>query len=90
MVIYHIDMVILDIDMGYGLVIWEMTVSIRSSPLSTWDFLSLCLGDAAALRGAQAVECHHRRHRCTRHRLEAPVRGGLEPGAYTRPLFGST
>jgi hypothetical protein len=28
MVIYHIDMVILDIDMGYGLMIWEMTVSI--------------------------------------------------------------
>ena len=27
---YHIDMVILDIDMGYGLVIWEITVSIRS------------------------------------------------------------
>jgi hypothetical protein len=34
MVIYHIDMVILDIDMGYGLMIWEMTVSIRSSPIS--------------------------------------------------------
>jgi len=28
MVIYHIDMVILDIDMGYGLMIWEMTISI--------------------------------------------------------------
>jgi hypothetical protein len=24
MVIYHIDMVIVDIDMGYGLMIWEM------------------------------------------------------------------
>jgi len=32
--IYHIDMIILDIDMGYRLVIWEMTVSIRSSPIS--------------------------------------------------------
>ena len=32
MVIY---MVILDIDMGYRLMIWEMTVSIRSSPIST-------------------------------------------------------
>jgi len=42
MVIYHIDMVILDIDMGYGLMIWEMTVSIRSSPKSLWDILSLC------------------------------------------------
>jgi hypothetical protein len=34
MVIYHIDMVILDVDMGYGLMIWEMIVSI-------WDILSL-------------------------------------------------
>ena len=42
MVIYHIDMVILNIDMGYGLMIWEMTVSIRSSPISIWDILSLC------------------------------------------------
>jgi len=25
--IYHIDMVILDIDMEYGLMIWEMTAS---------------------------------------------------------------
>jgi hypothetical protein len=33
MVIYHVDMVIQDIDMGYGLMIWEMTVSIRSSPI---------------------------------------------------------
>jgi len=40
--IYHIDMVILDIDMGYGLMICEMTVSIRSSPISIWDILSLC------------------------------------------------
>jgi len=43
MVIYHIDMVILDIDMEYGLTIWEMTVSIRSSSISIWDILSLCL-----------------------------------------------
>jgi len=28
MIIYHIDVVILDIDMGYGLMIWGMTVSI--------------------------------------------------------------
>jgi hypothetical protein len=41
MVIYHIAIVILDIDMGYGLMIWEMTVSIRSSPQSVWDILSL-------------------------------------------------
>jgi len=32
-----IDMVILDIDMGYGLMIWEMTVSIWSSWISIWD-----------------------------------------------------
>ena len=43
MVIYDIDMVIRDIDMGYGPMIWEMTVSIRSSPISIWDILSLCL-----------------------------------------------
>jgi len=41
-IIYHIDMVILDIDMGYGLMIWEMTVLIRSSSVSIWDILSLC------------------------------------------------
>jgi hypothetical protein len=41
MVIHHIDMVILDIDMEYGLMIWEMTVSIRSTPISIWDILSL-------------------------------------------------
>jgi len=35
-VIDHIDMVILDIDKGYGLMISEMTVSIRSSPISIW------------------------------------------------------
>jgi hypothetical protein len=37
MVIYHIDMVILDIDMGHGLMIREMTVSIRSFWISIWD-----------------------------------------------------
>jgi len=37
MVIYHIDM-------GYGLMIWEMTVSVRSSPISIWDILSLWMG----------------------------------------------
>jgi hypothetical protein len=35
-------MVILDIDMGYELMIWEMTVSIWSSSVSIWDILSLC------------------------------------------------
>jgi hypothetical protein len=37
MMIYHIDMVILDIDMGYGLMIWEMTVSIVTVMISHID-----------------------------------------------------
>jgi len=41
MIIHRIDMVILDIDMGYGISIWEMTVSILSSWISIWDILSL-------------------------------------------------
>jgi hypothetical protein len=41
MIIYPIDMVILDLDMGYGHMIWEMTGLIRSSPISIWDILSL-------------------------------------------------
>jgi len=41
MVIHHIDMVILDIDMGYGLMIWEMMVSIWSSPILIWEILSV-------------------------------------------------
>ena len=41
MVTYHIDMVIPDIDMGHGLMIWELTVSIQSSSISIWDILSL-------------------------------------------------
>jgi hypothetical protein len=45
MIIYHVDLVILDIDIGYGLmIIWEMTVSIWSSPVSIWDILSLWQG----------------------------------------------
>jgi len=40
--IYHIDALILGIDMGYGLMIWEMTISIWSSSVSIlWDILSL-------------------------------------------------
>jgi hypothetical protein len=41
MVIYHIDNVILDVDLGYGILMWEMTVSIRSSPISIWDIDTL-------------------------------------------------
>ena len=40
MVFSHIDMIILDIEMGYGLMIWEMTVSIRSFSVSIWVILS--------------------------------------------------
>ena len=43
MVIHHVSMVTLDIDMEYGLMIWEMTVSIWSSWISIWDILSLCM-----------------------------------------------
>jgi len=44
MVIYNIDMFILDIDMEYGFMIWDMTVSIWSYHISIiWDILSLCL-----------------------------------------------
>jgi len=42
MVFHDIDMVILIIDIGYVLSIWEMTVSILSSWISIWDILSLC------------------------------------------------
>jgi len=41
MVIHHIDMVILDTDIGYGLMIWELTVSIWEMTISIWDMLSL-------------------------------------------------
>jgi len=46
-VIYHIDMVIQDIDAGYGLMIWEMTVSI-------WDILSLCLHRPTSMKSSTA------------------------------------
>jgi len=41
--------------------IWEMTVSIRSSPMSVWDILSLCRDgpDGRAPRGSR-----RRRRRC--------------------------
>jgi hypothetical protein len=42
MAFYHIDMVILDVDMAYVLMMWDMTLSICSSPIiSIWDMLSL-------------------------------------------------
>jgi len=38
-----IDIVILDIGMGHGTSIWEMTISTLSSWISIWDISSLCL-----------------------------------------------
>jgi len=57
MVIYrnHIDMVILDIDTGFGLLMWEMTVSIWSSPISIWDiFFTLRTTDTS-----DEITAHH-------------------------------
>ena len=45
-----IDMVILDINMGYGLIIWEMTIKIWSAWISIWDILSPCLLPWSAAR----------------------------------------
>jgi len=53
MVIYHIDMVILDINMGYGPMIWEITVSMCSSAISIWDILSLWLQAPPANEGSR-------------------------------------
>jgi hypothetical protein len=39
---YLIDIVIRDIDIGYVLMIWVMTISIRLSSVSILDILSLC------------------------------------------------
>jgi hypothetical protein len=36
-IIFHIDRVILDIDLGYGLKTWEMTLSTWLSSISIWD-----------------------------------------------------
>jgi hypothetical protein len=44
-------MVILDNDMKYGLMIWEMAISIWSSPMSIWDISSLWMHSLVATRG---------------------------------------
>jgi hypothetical protein len=50
-------MVIMHMDMGYGLLIWEMTVVwIRSSPISIWDILSLFLKALPAAERARGAE----------------------------------
>jgi len=76
MFIYHIDMVILDIDVGYGLMIWEMTVSIWEMTTSIWDILSLCLELILQRPDAQ--------------QRAAQLRVRRRTGAYTPPLFDST
>jgi len=40
--------------MGYGPMMWEMTVSIRSSSVSIWDILSLCRGRVSR----HVIGCH--------------------------------
>jgi hypothetical protein len=62
MVIYHIDMVIVDIDMGYGLMIWEMTVSLRSiSHIDMGYLITLELKGALPSAGARGRGGAHRR-----------------------------
>jgi len=58
MAIHHIDVIILDIDVGYGLMIWEMTVSTRSSVISILDILSLC-GECSSRRPEENLSISH-------------------------------
>jgi hypothetical protein len=66
MVMYHINMVIMDLDMRHGLMTRDMTVTIRSSPISIWDILSLWPWRAARReptaqrRGPRVRACHDR------------------------------
>jgi len=46
---HHIDMVFLNIDMGYGLMIWGMTVSICSSPDTVIFHIDMAYLDTLAL-----------------------------------------
>jgi len=87
MVIYHIDMVILDIDVEYGLMIWEMTVSIWSSSVSIWDILSLCLVEvhARALGVDAQVESESKvRQRFVILQLQALKPVAVNPGSLHR------
>ena len=54
--IFHIHMVTLDIDMGCGLMTWEMIGSIRSSPISIWDILSCRYGIWANDMGDDGID----------------------------------
>jgi hypothetical protein len=49
-----IDMVSLDIDMGYGLMIWEMKVSIWEMTISIWDIVSPCLRGGGGRSGGSS------------------------------------
>jgi len=79
MVIYRIDMVILDIDMGYRLMIWEMTVTIRSSSISIWDILSLRVCERPHLGLLGVV---HGQHVVLLVQLELPVLRGLHSSIF--------
>jgi len=75
MVIYHIDKVILYIDMGHELMIWAITVSTWASSISIWDRYLVTLEQGTSERPCWL----------------APSIGWSRPaGAYTRPLFSST
>jgi hypothetical protein len=56
MVIHHIHMVCMNIEMGYGLILWEMTVSIWSSGILISDILSLWLIGGADVGGGSRHE----------------------------------
>jgi hypothetical protein len=101
MVIQHIEMVILEIDMGYGLMVWEMTVSIWSSCASIWDILSLWWQPHLVRQRIQGIkDVLQRQQRGAGGRgdvVEEQVDATrpqhpphLPPGSYTRPIFSST
>jgi len=59
MVIYHIDIVILNIGTGYGRMIWEMTESIWSSLISIWDIFSLWVWPPGPSNDRTDHSCSH-------------------------------
>jgi hypothetical protein len=71
MIIYHIDVVILDNDMGYGLMILEMTVSM-------WDILLLCI--ARHVAGCLLIPQTRVRHAC----LGSMMWRAISAGPYRR------
>jgi len=80
----HIDMVILNIAMGYGLMIWEMTVSIWSSWRSIWDILSLWPYPAPGPEARGVGRRVLRPGAVARSRLRGVGRRVVRPGAVAR------